>query len=194
MSNPTTPERDTQPSVYIREHAEKAGREAADLYIMRWQSEMRAHATEDAARKAGEPLPAAWVSEDPCPAWCIASDSHVTSDDPADRVHFGHSERVPLLTMEAVPVSYPTRFAPQELSVSLDRNYREKEPRVTLGVNDTTHAAATLDEAQKIAETILDLVRQARGGWKPVVLPFSHDGQCPDVACVECYPIAGESA
>lgn len=146
----------------IRERAEQAGRDAALRFAARCRAEMKAHENETAARKAGTAPAAAWLAEDPCPAWCVAELDHAAATHPADRAHYGPTASVPLVTMEPTVIGYPTVWAQPELNVSLDQRYREREPRIVIGVGDDTFAYATLDEAEQIAHDVLEFVHQAR--------------------------------
>lgn len=156
------------------------GVRAEQAFIATWQDEQKAYQHE-----AAEHPPAAWLAEDPCPVWCAGGPDHVNSAHPDDRVHFSHAAITPLVTMPYEAAGYPARFLPPELTVSLDLNYREKEPRVTFSADDgALWYKATLAEAQKIAHDILMLIAQARGFAPHLCL----DGPCPDVACRICYP------
>lgn len=146
----------------VQERAENAARDAAVRYTARWRAEMKAHENDTTAREAGTAPAAAWLAEDPCPAWCVAELDHAAATHPADRAHYGPSTLVPLVTMEPTVIGYPEQWAQPELMISLDQRYREREPRIVLGVGDTTFAYATLAEAEQIANAMLDMVRQGR--------------------------------
>lgn len=154
-------ERELPPTVEARAHDVSVSAYLA--FKSQWQTEMAAHENERQAISTGTVEPAAWLAEDPCDPWCVGGLDHDNSTHPSDRAHYGASFVMPLLTMEPVVVCYPERWAQPELMMSLDRRYREKEARVAVNVGDTTVAQATLDEAEKIAHTLLDLVAQARG-------------------------------
>lgn len=181
MSNHITPAPDLPPTV--RERAEKAGRDAAEAFTLQYRAEMKAHKHERANRGTTQ---ARWLTDDPCPAWCVGGIDHGDGTAPDDRCHFSPTTAVELVTMEPVVMGYPERWAPPDFQISMDRRYREREPRLTLGVGDETFAFATLDEAERIAGAILELVGQARGGWKPTVLPYDRHGQCDSAECVTC--------
>lgn len=186
----TTPTPEIPPTV--RERALEAGRRAVERYEHTYRAEMSAHRNEAAARQAGTAQPARWLADDPCPDWCEGGIDHQESTHPVDRSHFSATHAVELVTMESTVVGYPDHWAPVEAQIALDRRYREREARVTIGTGDDTHIWATLAEAEQLATTILDLVRQARGTWTPVVLPFDPNGGCPDATCRNCHPLPGE--
>ncbi|WP_431900244.1 DUF6907 domain-containing protein [Nonomuraea sp. bgisy101] len=169
-------------SVKLRaiEHGERAER----AFVATWQAEQKAYRNEAAKKR-----PAAWLVEDPCPAWCVGGENHANSTHPDDRVHFSYSAITPLVTMAYEAAGHPDMFMPPELTVSLDLAYRERDPRVTISADDgATTFKATLAEAEKVALDILRLVAEARGQtWRPVVTPFDEQGRCQDTACGHCY-------
>lgn len=175
----------------VRERALEAGRRAVEDYERTYQAEMRAHENAAHARQSGTAQPARWLADDPCPDWCVGSIDREDGTHPDDRAHFGPTHIVELVTMEST-VSGHDRWEPVEAQIALDKRYREREARVIIGTGDDTHIWATLSEAEEIATTILDLVRQARGTWTPVVLPFDPNGGCPDATCANCHPLPGE--
>jgi hypothetical protein len=178
----------------VRERAEKAGREAAERYIAQYRSEIRAHEVTMAARDAGTLPAAAWLAEDPCPAWCVGDLDHDDSTHPDDRNHWSPTHSVELVTMEPVVMGYPTKWAPDQVNLSLEQGYREREARVLVGKGDDTNIAATLAEAEEIAFAMLALVREARGVAAPVGMPFDTDGRCQDKSCRHCYGQSDVSA
>lgn len=179
----------------VRERAEQAGRDAVKRFRHEYESAMAAHEHERTANENGDVPPAAWLAEDHCPPWCVDGCDHSASTHPDDRIHFGASTIVPLVTMEPVVVCYPERFAPPELMISLDQKYREKEPRVSINDGgDKLRMFATLDEAEQIANAMLAHVAAARGRAHRTGLTQVYDGEgrCPDLVCLSCYPIPAQ--
>lgn len=175
----------------IEAKAQDAGLAVTVAYREEWRAEMRAYANEAAEEN---PKPAAWLAEDPCPSWCEDRGNHRASDAPADRIHFGRSGFVKLVTMEPVVVAYPERFEQPELTVSLEQAYREKEPRVFINdAGDKLRMMATLTEAEAFATEILAMVAEARGRRLALVEPlFDDEGRCPDPLCAKCHPLLDE--
>jgi hypothetical protein len=171
----------------VRQRAEEAGREATQRYLVQYRSEMEAHEAMRAERATGATPPAAWLAEDPCPAWCVGGLDHDDSTHPDDRGHFSPTHSVDLVTMEPVVDGYPIRWAPDRVNFALEQKYREREPRVAMGKGDDTIIWATLAEAEEAAVALLDLVRKARGLSAPPVMPFNSDGRCQDTTCRNCY-------
>jgi hypothetical protein len=178
----------------VRERAEQAGREAVQRYLVQYRSEIRAHEAMSAARTAGIAPTAAWLAEDPCPAWCVGDLDHDDSTHPDDRNHFSPTHSVELVTMDPVVMGGPTRWAPDRVNLSLEAKYREREARMLIGKGDDTNIVATLAEAEEIAFAMLDLVRKARGLAAPAVMPFDTDGRCQDKSCRHCYGQSDVSA
>ncbi|WP_113703810.1 DUF6907 domain-containing protein [Nonomuraea lactucae] len=176
----------------VRERAEKAGRDAKLAFEVQYRAELAAYKNEAAARGTSDAHVVTWLQEDPCDDWCVGDPDHRAGTHPDDRVHIGPTLAVSLVTMEPVAVDYPSRWAPPEVTVSLERLYREKEPRIAIGAGDDTHMYATLAEAEQLASKLVEAVRAARGWTSPGSGLFDPDGRCPDVACRHCYPIAGE--
>ena len=141
--------------------AEIKGREHTEMVKHGHLSEMIANAHE-----AGSDEPALWLQTDPCPEWCHNASLHKTSDHPDDRAHDSVTIVVPLLTMEAVPMTFAdgTRYAAPELHLQLVKEYRECEPRAFINDSgDQVRMHASLDELEEIANAMLDMVRQGRG-------------------------------
>ncbi|MBN6051325.1 hypothetical protein JYK22_05215, partial [Nonomuraea sp. RK-328] len=176
----------------VRERAEEAGRQAVQSFTREYLAELKAHENAAVTRHAGTAQPARWLADDPCPAWCVGGIDHEDGTHPDDRAHYGPTTLVELVTMEPVVTSYPEQWAPVEASIALDKRYREREARVLIGTGDQTHMWATLDEAERLAGAIIDMVRQARGGWQPSLMPFDPEGKCPDATCANCHPLPGE--
>ncbi|MFI7618021.1 DUF6907 domain-containing protein [Nonomuraea terrae] len=152
-----------------------------------WNAEMEAYETQRARKANGELPPPAWLAEDPCPAWCVGDLDHEASTHPADRSHFGATMTVPLVTEEPVAAGHPYEWTQPELQVSIDQRYREKEARVRLAKDDDNGVYATLEEAEQLAFTLLDLVRQARGQEPPKLQLFDSQGRCVTRECVTCH-------
>lgn len=162
--------------------AQQAGERAAMAVRYKYEAEQRAYEHERANNK-----PAYWLASHPCPPWCTNDALHRSSDMPDDRMHDSDMHAVSLHTME--PGTVFAEFAAPEVTMLLVQRFREVEPRVFINDSgDDARLYATLDEAEKIAFALLDLVRQARGGWKPTVLPFDHQGRCGDDSCIACKP------
>lgn len=178
----------------VQERAEKAGREATQRYLMQYGAEMEAHEATRAERAAGTAPTAAWLAEDPCPAWCVGDLDHDDSTHPDDRNHWSPTHSVDLVTMEPVVMGGPTAWAPDRVNFALEQGYREREPRVLIGKGDDTIIWATLAEAEEAAVALLDLVRKARGLAAPPVMPFDPDGRCSDKSCRHCYGQSDVSA
>ncbi|MFI9846520.1 DUF6907 domain-containing protein [Nonomuraea sp. NPDC051941] len=184
MSNPTTPKpaSATEPQLPAtwEEEARKAGEQAAFRVRVSYDAEMRAYEHERATKPT-----AYWLASDPCAPWCTNDDIHRSSDVPDDRVHDSAVHTVSLYTME--PVTVFAEFTAPELTLQLTQRYREGEPRVFLNDSgDDTRLYATLDEAEKIAFALLDLVRQGRGQEPLKVMPFDSEGRCRNADCVTC--------
>jgi hypothetical protein len=175
VSNHTTPEpaaatSDLPPS--WEETARKAGDRAEFSVRAEYAATMRAYEEE---RKSTEP--AYWLKSDPCPAWCVDTDMHRSSDDPDDRNHGSSVHNVELSSMPP-SVAFAVFQAP-ELVLTLVKRHREVEPRVSINDSgDKTNLYATIDEAEQIAFHLLDLVRQARDQEPLKVLPFDSHGTC----------------
>ncbi|MFD1547728.1 DUF6907 domain-containing protein [Nonomuraea guangzhouensis] len=177
------------PSVEIPPRVAKAAADAGgrviDTYVREWHAEIKAHENYVTSRAAGTAEPAAWLAEDPCDVWCVDGVDHTPGTHPDDRAHFSHSVLVPLKTMAPIVVSYPERWEPPQLALSLERKYREKEPRVVFQVGDETVAWSTLTEAENIAHALLGLIAAAQGLEWGKVVPLQHEPKaCDDSTCM----------
>ncbi|TMR95601.1 DUF6907 domain-containing protein [Nonomuraea basaltis] len=186
------PKPELPPTVEARAHDVSVSAYVA--FKAQWESEMAAHENERQAIHEGTAKPAAWLAEDPCPSWCAGGLDHDAATHPTDRNHFGPSTIIPLVTMEPVVRCYPEQWAQPELMVSLDRRYREREARVYLSKDDSNGVYATLAEAERLAHELLALVAEARGEWRPAVLPFDPEGRCNEPSCTACRPGAMEAS
>jgi hypothetical protein len=141
-------------------------------------------ATMDAYDNESREEPAYWLATHPCPSWCQRTSQHASSDEPDDRAHDGDVESVALNSMP--PVVTMARFAAPTLTFMLTANFRETEPRILINDSgDKFQAEATLDEAEKIAHTLLALVREGRGVEWGKVVPLQHEPKaCDDSTCM----------
>ncbi|MCC5578998.1 hypothetical protein IMZ11_25560 [Microtetraspora sp. AC03309] len=115
--------------------------------------------------RANADNPPTWLTG-PCPTWCIAE--HRGSDHPDDRNHHSTNVSVSLKTMDYQNHGTPDepRFVPLELMADLFQQHLQAEPRVVL--NDTSDKFAdylSLDEAERFANHLLELVLAARHNW-----------------------------
>ncbi|WP_336208213.1 DUF6907 domain-containing protein [Nonomuraea sp. LPB2021202275-12-8] len=173
------------PEAWARDAIE-AGKRAADSVRFQYVATMRALQRQ---RESGEsPY---WLASHPCPPWCRNTGTHLSSDSPEDRAHDSEVHAVQFDSME--PSTAFADFRAPEMTFQLTLAFREVEARVFVEFEGEHVAAATLDEAERIARSILSLVEQARGGWRPAIIPFDHEGKCSDITCVSCYPLPGLS-
>lgn len=147
----------------VHQHAEKIAFDAKLAYEAEWRAEMQAHENERIARSKGEAARPTWLEDDPCEAWCHGGLDHQAGTHPSDRTHYSETVFIPLVTMEPVVVGHPEHWAQPEVQIGLERRYREREARVTISDGaDKFWLRATLNEAEEIAKTLLDLIAQAR--------------------------------
>lgn len=134
-----------------------------------------------------------WQSE-PCPSWC--AEIHQGKDEESDRIHTSPWAITSATTMSSENFgrgSSTPSWVAHTAEASLQQGYREAEPRILFmdAANDRYQQYLTLEEAERHAEHLLTLIRQARGdNWSPLVLPFDHAGRCDDSACRSCYPVS----
>ncbi|SEG94674.1 hypothetical protein SAMN04489712_1502 [Thermomonospora echinospora] len=86
-----------------------------------------------------KPAQAAWLPESGCPRWCTWSSMHQDSDAYEDRSHSGGGITMPLMADEPLTIDAQ---AGGELNLHLIQHYRETEPRVWIGrdqSNQGTH-------------------------------------------------------
>jgi hypothetical protein len=108
-----------------------------------------------------------WLGK--CPAWCTDG-HHEVQEHPEDRVH-RHWEfvAVELTTADLVCVGKNNAgqwmHEPPELTVDLEQEWREIEPRVVLNQETNAEFALhmTLAEAEELANGLLAAVRTGRG-------------------------------
>lgn len=134
----------------------------------------------------------------PCPSWCV--ERHHNHDMPDDRLHWSdwHGVDLTSMDMENIGPKDQPDYRTHNASAVLFQHYREAEPRVSL-IDDIHDRCAysmhmTLDEAEQLAFHLFELVRQGRGSWRPMVLPFDHEGRCGDPSCIACRPAAEVTA
>jgi hypothetical protein len=101
------------------------------------------------------------------PAWCGYSHDHAEWAF-VDRHHRSHDNDVMLTAMDALVdkvEGWPV-YCPRTMSAGLSQHYREGEPRVCVSHGDERDAVAylTLEEAERHARHLLELVRAARNG------------------------------
>lgn len=97
---------------------------------------------------------------DGCPSWCAYTELHRNSDHYDDRSHSSTATAV------ALTATNPQEFGdphPIELQLNAEQHYREREPRIWLGRDDTSNGVhLTLDEAQQLGELLLALAGEHR--------------------------------
>lgn len=103
----------------------------------------------------------------PCPEWCDFRRDHSNRDDGEDRTHLGVRHRVVTTTMDVersvADGQVHESDQPPYLAVFMLQDYREVEPRIWLGRNETRQGAyLTFAEAERLAAVLLDRVREAR--------------------------------
>jgi hypothetical protein len=101
------------------------------------------------------------------PAWCGYSHDHAEWAF-VDRHHRSHDNDVMLTAMDALVdkvEGWPV-YCPRTMSAGLSQHYREGEPRVCVSHGDERDAVAylTIEEAERHARHLLELVRAARTG------------------------------
>ncbi|GAA0348068.1 hypothetical protein NE235_10825 [Actinoallomurus spadix] len=95
-----------------------------------------------------------------CPPWCLLVTEHRDDDHPEDRSHAGRDASVTLTAADPLDLD----GEPEEMRLYLLQHYRECEPRIWLGRNDTDRGGhLTLDEAEALAAELRRLVKVGRG-------------------------------
>lgn len=107
-----------------------------------------------------------WLTE-PCPTWCDMPEMHRAEDVGEDRTHNGELRRLVTTTMDVERSEVDGRVCrgerPPHLMLYLQQGYREVEPRVWVGRDDTNQGVyLTLSEAEQLAATLVDLVKDVR--------------------------------
>lgn len=122
-----------------------------------------APAPEDAAERH-------WWQSGPCPSWCGNATSHHAAEAYGDRTCFsgdnGAQRRI-LLTLDEAFIEKDTfdgSACAATLDVYLRQHYREREPRVTMAVNEKETLDLTLGEARELRQHLDELLAQADRG------------------------------
>ncbi len=98
-----------------------------------------------------------------CPAWCEISDRHTFNAAAEDRVHSGQPAVVALSLAAAQPNDDYSSYELTTLQAYLRQQHREVEPAIHLGVDESAGQYVTLDEAERLAVRLLELVAAGRG-------------------------------
>lgn len=94
---------------------------------------------------------------DGCPNWCEDTKDHSPGDLREDRVHVGTEARVPLTRHD--PVDYPGgTWEPEYWTTYLRQHPEAAEPSVFLGLGEDCGTEMTFDEAEQLAERLLEHV------------------------------------
>lgn len=102
----------------------------------------------------------AWQST-PCPSWCDWQ-PHSEREAPEERHHTSRTLQQPLTLMAPAEVS-GGEFEPEYLAAYLWQHVREAEPAVYVAKGEAAESfRLTLEEAEAVARTLLELVAQAR--------------------------------
>ncbi|WP_433174179.1 DUF6907 domain-containing protein [Actinoallomurus sp. CA-150999] len=99
-----------------------------------------------------------WLPEG-CPPWCLRVPEHSNDDHPDDRTHAGEDASVTLTAADPLDLDGEA----EEMRLYLLQHYREREPLIWLGRNETNQGGhLTLDEAEELAGELRRLVKIAR--------------------------------
>ena len=102
-----------------------------------------------------------WLTE-PCPAWCLP-ETHRDGWG-VERVHFGPEVEVTLTTED---YEDPRDTEPPSVSIYIQQELRAVEPIIAVEHNERMAFELTLDEAERVAGHLLDMVRAARANTVP---------------------------
>lgn len=102
----------------------------------------------------------AWLPNG-CPSWCDWIGDHNESARYDDRSHIGAGLSL-ILTAEQTLREDRKDTVPPTLDIYLIQHYREAEPRVHVGRDDMPGTHLTLDEAEALANKLLNRVATAR--------------------------------
>ncbi len=100
---------------------------------------------------------AAWVRDDPCPAWCAGK--HMGDQHPEDRAHY--SEALPFPVVIPTGQAYRKRGAePAEFMVCMRRYQGEAETWVFIGNGEDTRMSIeiSLESARRLCRRLTDLL------------------------------------
>ncbi len=114
-----------------------------------------------------------WLQR-PCPRWCEDTSQHREGDHPDDRIHFSLSHTIWLSTEDPTVETHGTRSAdgcpdpdswqvwPAEVRLWLRQDYREAEPRIGFGADDSKDVHLTIAEAAELRDLLSQLITEAR--------------------------------
>lgn len=119
----------------------------------------------------------AWLPNG-CPAWCEARGLHIDGDAYEDRTHTGGGITLPLTAEE--PLHRDDRDGAQ-LDVALIQHYREAEPRVRIGRDETSQGThLSLTEVGTLIGHLSATLATARRGRPPAP---GHPAWCAGAEC-----------
>lgn len=115
-------------------------------------------------RKQSRPF---WQPQ-PCPPWCAFDEDHSPDDAYVDRSHYSAYREIALTVEDPTDRDPRDAVEPTVARIELNQHYREIEPRIWLGKDETRQGMhLTLGEARQLADELMRAVDMAVGHCGP---------------------------